>query len=299
MNPVAILLCAGKGTRMKDTRTHKVCYEIAGIPAIVRSINNFKEAGINRFVVVVGSQADKVMSCLDGVEGIVFVYQLEQKGTGNAALYGLKAVRELGLSDKAIVAMGDKILSPDLINQLVLNKSSKANFIVQPTKDNVSGGRIAVRDNKVYGIIEQLDVALLRIGELRNQSRDKIAEKLNSFDISDKKKEKLFDKVLDILEHKSKLPAYIELGNTTFTAGQLESSGLVNGGTYLFDVDAALEAISNISSNNAQNEIYLTDAVNCLASKYSVNTIVCDDKTKMLTYNTMDDLIKLQQFFDL
>jgi N-acetylgalactosamine kinase len=298
MNPVAILLCAGKGTRMKDTRTHKVCYEIAGIPAIVRSINNFKEAGINRFVVVVGSQADKVMSCLDGVEGIVFVYQLEQKGTGNAALYGLKAVRELGLSDKAIVAMGDKILSPDLINQLVLNKSSKANFIVQPTKDNVSGGRIAVRDNKVYGIIEQLDVALLRIGELRNQSRDKIAEKLNSFDISDKKKEKLFDKVLDILEHKSKLPAYIELGNTTFTAGQLESSGLVNGGTYLFDVDAALEAISNISSNNAQNEIYLTDAVNCLASKYSVNTIVCDDKTKMLTYNTMDDLIKLQQFFD-
>ena len=72
MNPVAILLCAGKGTRMKDTSTHKVCYEIAGIPAIVRSIDNFKKAGINRFVVVVGSQADKVMSCLDGIEGIVF-----------------------------------------------------------------------------------------------------------------------------------------------------------------------------------------------------------------------------------
>jgi bifunctional N-acetylglucosamine-1-phosphate-uridyltransferase/glucosamine-1-phosphate-acetyltransferase GlmU-like protein len=46
MNPVAILLCAGKGTRMKDTSTHKVCYEIAGIPAIVRSIDNFKKAGI-------------------------------------------------------------------------------------------------------------------------------------------------------------------------------------------------------------------------------------------------------------
>ncbi|HPY98601.1 MAG TPA: galactokinase family protein [Clostridia bacterium] len=297
MNPVAILLCAGKGTRMKDTSTHKVCYEIAGIPAIVRSIDNFKKAGINRFVVVVGSQADKVMSCLDGIEGIVFAYQPEQKGTGNAALYGLKAVKELGLSDKAVVAMGDKILSPELIKQLAVNNASKATFIVQPVKDNESGGRIAVRDNKVYGIIEQLDVALLRLGELRNQSRGKIAEKLSLFEIPDKKKEILLKRTLDILEHKGKLPAYIELGNTTFTAGQLESSGLVNGGTYLFDVDAALEAISNISSNNAQNEIYLTDAINYLASKYSVNTIVCEDKNKMLTYNTMDDLIKLQQFF--
>jgi N-acetylgalactosamine kinase len=54
MNVVAILLCAGHGTRMNDTRTHKVCYEIAGVPAIIRLVNNFKSAGIERFVVVVG-----------------------------------------------------------------------------------------------------------------------------------------------------------------------------------------------------------------------------------------------------
>ena len=297
MNPVAILLCAGKGTRMNDTRTHKVCYEIAGIPAIVRSINNFKKAGINRFVVVVGSQSDKVMSCLDGVEGVVFAFQPKQKGTGNAALYGLRAVKELGLSDKAIIAMGDKILSPDLIKSLISENTTKATFVVQPTKDNESGGRIAVRNNKVYGIIEKLDVALLRLGELKDQSKDKLSEKLNLFDISSKKKETLLNRAFNLLEQKGRLLSYTELGNTTFTADQLESSGLVNGGTYLFDVDAALEAISSISSNNAQNEIYLTDAINYLAIKYSVNTIVCDDKDKMLTYNTMDDLIKLQQFF--
>lgn len=111
----AILLCAGKGTRMNDTRTHKVCYEIAGIPAIIRSIDNFKKAGIDKFIVVVGSQSDKVMSCLDGIEGVAFAYQPEQKGTGNAALYGLRTVKELELSDKAIIAMGDKILSPEFI----------------------------------------------------------------------------------------------------------------------------------------------------------------------------------------
>lgn len=297
MNPVAILLCAGKGTRMKDTSTHKVCYEIAGIPAIVRSIDYFKKAGIKRFVVVVGSQADKVMNCLDGIEGIVFAYQPEQKGTGNAALYGLKAVKELGLSDKAVVAMGDKILSPELIKQLSVNNTSKATFVVQPTRDNESGGRIAIRDNKVYGIIEQLDVALLRLGEIKNQTKDRLTEKLNTFVISDKKKEILLNRALSILEHKGKLLPYTELSNTRFTADQLESSGLVNGGTYIFDVDVALEAISNISSNNTQNEVYLTDAINYIASKYAINTIVCKNKSKMLTYNTMDDLIKIQQFF--
>ena len=54
-----ILLCGGKGTRMQSDTKHKVCFEIDGVPAIVRSLNNYKEAGIGRFVIVVGALQDR------------------------------------------------------------------------------------------------------------------------------------------------------------------------------------------------------------------------------------------------
>ena len=81
-SPIGILLCAGKGTRMQNERTHKVCYEIAGVPAILRLIRSLKEGGISRFLVVVGNKCEKVMACLDGVEGVAYAYQPEQRGTG-------------------------------------------------------------------------------------------------------------------------------------------------------------------------------------------------------------------------
>ncbi len=36
----SIFLCGGKGTRMQSETKHKVCFEIDGVPAIVRSMRN-------------------------------------------------------------------------------------------------------------------------------------------------------------------------------------------------------------------------------------------------------------------
>ena len=94
-NAAAIILCAGKGTRMNDDSKNKVCFDCAGIPVIKRIIANMKEGGISRFVIVIGHQAYSVMDCLDGVDGVIYAYQKEQKGTGDAALCGLKALKTL------------------------------------------------------------------------------------------------------------------------------------------------------------------------------------------------------------
>jgi NDP-sugar pyrophosphorylase family protein len=54
---VCIILAGGRGTRMASKDTHKVCFPIAGRPAIVRAIDTYKAAGLRRFLVVVGQMA--------------------------------------------------------------------------------------------------------------------------------------------------------------------------------------------------------------------------------------------------
>ncbi|MBR5098957.1 MAG: NTP transferase domain-containing protein [Spirochaetales bacterium] len=39
---LAIILCAGKGTRMNDESTNKVCFEVAGVPVIKRIVTAFR-----------------------------------------------------------------------------------------------------------------------------------------------------------------------------------------------------------------------------------------------------------------
>ena len=85
----AIILCAGKGSRMNDNSKSKVCFDCAGVPVIRRIIDNMKKGGVSRFVIVIGHNAESVMNTLSGIDGITYAYQKEQKGTGHATLCGL------------------------------------------------------------------------------------------------------------------------------------------------------------------------------------------------------------------
>ena len=111
----AVILCAGKGTRMGDDSKNKVSFDCAGVPVIKRIVQNMREGGVERFVIVVGHLAHTVMDALDGEEGVVYAYQKEQKGTGHAALCGLRALESVGVTGPAIISMGDKIIAPMLL----------------------------------------------------------------------------------------------------------------------------------------------------------------------------------------
>ena len=115
----AILLCAGKGTRMGLTDRSKVCYDCAGIPVIKRILANMRAGGVSRFVIVVGHLAESVMSALDGEPGVLYAYQKEQKGTGHATACGLRALEDIGYSGPVIVSMGDKIVHPETVRRIL------------------------------------------------------------------------------------------------------------------------------------------------------------------------------------
>ena len=82
---MAIVLAAGKGTRMKSDLP-KVLVPVCGRPMIEYVLDTLKAAGVDRIVVVIGYRADLVRLTLAEHSGIEFAEQTEQLGTGHAVM---------------------------------------------------------------------------------------------------------------------------------------------------------------------------------------------------------------------
>jgi bifunctional UDP-N-acetylglucosamine pyrophosphorylase/glucosamine-1-phosphate N-acetyltransferase len=82
--PVAIVLAAGRGTRMKSDLP-KVLVPVLGRPMVHWVLDALEQAGFEQQLVVVGYRADDVQSELRGRPGVQFALQSEQLGTGHAA----------------------------------------------------------------------------------------------------------------------------------------------------------------------------------------------------------------------
>ena len=82
-DPVAIILAAGKGTRMKS-ELPKVMHSACGRPMVEHVLDAARSAGVKRLVVVVGYQAELVRNGLARHCDVEFALQSEQKGTGHA-----------------------------------------------------------------------------------------------------------------------------------------------------------------------------------------------------------------------
>ena len=78
----AIVLAAGQGTRMKSDLA-KVLHPALGSSLVQHVLRAVREAGVERVVVVVGHQAERVEEHLASA-GVSFALQAEQLGTGHA-----------------------------------------------------------------------------------------------------------------------------------------------------------------------------------------------------------------------
>lgn len=84
----AVILAAGKGTRLNSTTQNKVTIPLGGRPMICWSVDHIREAGVKEVVVVVGFARDSVEAALGS--GVEYVSQTEQLGTGHAAWVGMQ-----------------------------------------------------------------------------------------------------------------------------------------------------------------------------------------------------------------
>lgn len=86
--PTAIILAAGKGTRMRSDLP-KVLHEVGGRPMVCAVVDACREAGCQRVVLVVGYKRELVYEAIANqpkswVAGIEYAIQDEQLGTGHA-----------------------------------------------------------------------------------------------------------------------------------------------------------------------------------------------------------------------
>ncbi|TWT88410.1 Bifunctional protein GlmU [Pseudobythopirellula maris] len=161
--PIAVVLAAGKGTRMKSDLP-KVLAPAAGKPMIRYVVEALRAAGVGRIVVVVGYRAELVQSELADEPGVSFVEQTEQLGTGHAVMVCREEIERLagGESCPVVIVTGDSpMLQVSSVEALLKEfRETGAVCLVGTThKDDPTGLGRVVRDaaGEFLAIVEQKD----------------------------------------------------------------------------------------------------------------------------------------------
>ncbi len=102
--PTAIVLAAGKGTRMKSDLPKVLC-QANGRPLVDYVIDSLRNAGVERVVAVVGYKAEDVQSAMSHHGNIDFALQTEQLGTGHAVMMCREHLSEV--DGPVVVVAGD------------------------------------------------------------------------------------------------------------------------------------------------------------------------------------------------
>lgn len=157
--PQAIILAAGKGTRMKADLP-KVVHEVGGRAMVCAVVDACLDAGCSRVVVVVGYKQELVREALAGYDGRVeFAEQLEQHGTGHAVMCARGAFEGAGECDVFVLCGDGPLIRPrTLATVLATHRSSGAAATIATSviADPEGYGRIARdADGRFVGIVEQ------------------------------------------------------------------------------------------------------------------------------------------------
>lgn len=153
----AVILAAGKGTRMKSDRA-KVLHELFFKPMLHHVLDAVTQTEIDRIAVIVGHQGQRVLDSLAGYS-VTPVFQDEQLGTGHAVLCAEDACES---ADMVMIICGDTpLIRPSTLQAMIHQHCNSGAMLTLMTTllDNPFGyGRIiSDSDGHVLKIVEQKD----------------------------------------------------------------------------------------------------------------------------------------------
>ncbi|HVT29489.1 MAG TPA: NTP transferase domain-containing protein [Pirellulales bacterium] len=156
---IAVVLAAGKGTRMKS-ELPKVLIEILGRPMIEYVLDSLAQVGFDQVAVVVGYRAEDVKKALSGRPNLTFVLQEQQNGTGHAVMM-CRALLAQHDGPVAVVTGDAPLLQAESLGKLLAEYERRRPACIIGTihKQNPHGlGRI-VRDaaGEFLAIVEEKD----------------------------------------------------------------------------------------------------------------------------------------------
>ena len=155
-NTLAIVLAAGKGTRMRS-RTPKVLHKVGGLPMIEHVLAAANEAGVTRTVLVVAPDSEWVDALPDAPRAFV---QDPPQGMAHAVLAAREAFA--ATPEAVVVLYGDNpLITPQSIARALDAVRGGADVAVVAFRtDAPTGyGRVLMDDGQVVAIREEADAS--------------------------------------------------------------------------------------------------------------------------------------------
>ena len=145
----AVLLAAGRGTRMRELTADlpKPMIEVRGKPVLQHIAEGLRDAGVKRFLVIVGYRADAVQNFFgDGARykiDIQYATQIKQDGTGRV----VELARNFVSDSAFVLGYGDILVDPANYRRIVdLANEVEALISVTRGEDVSKGGAVFVND---------------------------------------------------------------------------------------------------------------------------------------------------------
>lgn len=238
----AIVLAAGKGTRMKSDLA-KVLHVAAGRTLLDWSLSALAAVDMQAIAVVVGHQAAAVTASIADHELAPLVataLQAEQLGTGHAAGIGLAALRYRP-GDTIVVMPGDMpLLRQESLATLVSRHeaSGAAATVLTARLDDPTGYGRVIRDGaRVVAIVEQADASpeQLEVDEVNTSvytfRAGDLAVNLDRLDTDNAQAEMYLTDVVGLLvqgsQHVEAVTVAAEEAMGVNTVGQLETASAI------------------------------------------------------------------------
>ncbi len=328
---VSVVLCAGKGSRMRSKDLHKVCFPIAGKPAINRLLDQLETAGIREHVVVVGEKGRQVVREIGEVrDNAAFVYQINQNGTGNAAKQAAHLLRAQGYAGDVLIVPGDKIFEETALDRLLRthrDTGADVSLMVADKRWWPDSGRIVHdRRGRPVDIVEKRDIQRMilskrlldRAGENGRLTAEEIRETIRAEIPSESKARLMFPELFEHLDHDDTvsgeeldrfLPSsgreYIvpgSDGSVHLSGEELErETPVVNAFVYLLSAEALYRTIFSLGTENAQKEEYLTDVIRMLARdperEWKIIPTPVRDEFEVMSFNNPEELLRIEEYY--
>lgn len=157
----AVILAAGKGTRMKSD-LHKVLHPIAGRPMLLHLVDTVGQLGAAQTVVVVGAGRSQVEAAVAGC-AIRTVHQADQLGTGHAVAQAKDALADF--DGDVLILYGDvPLVSADTMARMQsrLHADDTPVAVVlgfRPADPGAYGRVIADPDGRIEKMVEYKDAS--------------------------------------------------------------------------------------------------------------------------------------------
>ena len=155
-NLEAVVLAAGKGTRIKAKKINKVMFLLAGKPMISYTIKLLEKAGFKKIIIVVGFAKESIINYLGN--SFFYVEQKKRLGTGDAVKTSLRVIPS-GIKNILVINADDSAFYPppvikNLIKKHLKEKADLTILTVEMEKPNIAR---VVRNRKknILGIVEK------------------------------------------------------------------------------------------------------------------------------------------------